>query len=141
MPVRKTDFEGAPLVAECEAFLAGTYADFVEALGGRVPGWAWANLLAHGCLDDLRTAATVLHFARSVHPSGGWRSARGYLADEVVGLVDGGTWSLPDLQAQVLVPLELRLVSERTRVTTPTALVTAVRAALGAGPRIDHDDP
>lgn len=139
MRERRADTDGAQLVAECEAFLAGTYAEYVESLGGRVPGWAWANLLAHGSVDDLRATAALLHFARAVHPGGGWRAARAYLAAEVVGLVDGGACSLRDVQEQVLVPVELVLASDPSWPGTPTAFVTVVRAALRTGPRVDDD--
>lgn len=135
MRVRRTDPEGPQLVAECEAFLAGTYAEHVETLGDRVPGWAWANLLAHGTVDDLRTAATLLHTARSVHPAGGWHTARAYLATEVLRLVDGGTRSLHDLQQQLLVPVEEVLASGPGWAETPASLVTIVRSALSGGAR------
>ena len=38
------DEAGACLISECEAFLSGSYAEFLEERGKEVPPWAWLNL-------------------------------------------------------------------------------------------------
>ena len=53
---RDRDPLGRSLVAECEAFLAGRYAEHLTHLGRRIPVWAWTNLIAHGNEQDLRHA-------------------------------------------------------------------------------------
>ncbi|MHB1504096.1 MAG: hypothetical protein ACYCTL_08110 [Acidimicrobiales bacterium] len=98
------------LVAECEAFLSGGYAECLEDLGLAVPGWAWTNLLAHGTEDDIRRAGSLVGSSRPTAASK-WREARSYLAGEVTGLLDAGCCGLRELQGSVLVPLELRLAS------------------------------
>ena len=44
----------AVIVAECEAFLEGKFAESAVPAGELVPVWAWINLLAHGTEDQLR---------------------------------------------------------------------------------------
>lgn len=46
------------LVVECEAFLAGRYAQYLDTKNLRVPDWAWLNVLAHGSQDDIATLAS-----------------------------------------------------------------------------------
>ena len=43
------------LAAECEAFLAGRYPEYLTYRGRPVPAWAWTNPLAHASEDQLRT--------------------------------------------------------------------------------------
>lgn len=100
---------GQDLVAECEAFLSGHLAEEVERHAHAVPHWAWTNLLAHGSLRDLRVERAMCH-PPEVTAEAGWRDARSYLAGAVLDLVDC-TCSLEDLQAIVLVPLELQLAA------------------------------
>lgn len=116
------------LVSDCEAFLAGRFAEHLEARGERVPEWAWSNLLAHG--SDGRLVAAAL--AQPVHPagSGGWRQARSYLAGEVLETA-ARNGPLPQLQALVLVPLELASAERPDGAGfTPGQWVNTVLAAL-----------
>jgi len=95
------------LVAETEAFLRGSIAELLDRpTGDGVPPWAWLNALAHGTLDDIRRAATD-RADGSLSPQ--WHHARSVLAAEV--LAAAGATSLAMIQAEVLVPLELRLAS------------------------------
>jgi hypothetical protein len=98
---RRPDPAAVAMVQECEAFLAGAYAELMLDRDAPVPVWAWMNLLAHGTEDQLRACA---HTAPSLHR---WRQARAYLAGELVNLVDRGALCLPEFQSQVLIPLEL----------------------------------
>lgn len=118
------------LVAECEAFCLGRFAEHSIATSDAVPAWAWTNLLAHGTEEELRREE-----ARCAgRPAGAsdWRGARAYLVTELLEAIGRGA-SLHELQAQVLQPLELELSSRRSMDWwTPRRWVTKARAALGA---------
>lgn len=119
---------GAELVADCEAFLLGHFADRLEAQSVAVPVWAWTNLLAHGTEHELR--AEMFATGAAVHRSNEWHAARAYLTGEVLDAAERlGT--LGALQSAALVPLELTLAS-RADVGSWNCRqwVDAVRAAL-----------
>jgi hypothetical protein len=102
-----------PVVVEmldgCEALLAGRYVEYLETTGQLVPAWAWTNLLAHGTVEQFEREISA---ARDLAPeSGGWRRARAYLAGELLAAA-GRLGSLQELQAEVLVPLELELAAD-----------------------------
>jgi hypothetical protein len=102
---RRDDPEAAELVEDCEAFLDGLYAELCESRGAPVPVWAWMNLLAHGTEEQLRTCVIP-------HPSGSaWHQARRFLACELLDATTGGRTSLAELQRDVLVPIELDVLS------------------------------
>ena len=87
------------LVSECEAFLAGDYAERLRRRSQPVPAWAWTNLLAHGTEEELR--AEQARPPDSHHRR--WRAARAYLSAEVLTAVERGR-SLHELQFEVLQP-------------------------------------
>lgn len=130
MKWRRPDAAVRRLIEDCEQFLAGSYAEHVAVTGGRVPVWAWVNLLAHGTETDLRAAAAPRPPAE---PITDWERARGFLAGEVLAATDGsgGVSGLGGVQQSALVPLELDLAAdpsvERWR---PGQMVAAVLAAL-----------
>lgn len=117
------------LVAECEAFCLGHFAEHTSEASHAVPVWAWTNLLAHGTEEELRREE-----AECADRRGGardWRGARAYLVTEVLEVLGRGG-SLQELQCQVLKPLELELSGHRSvDWWTPRRWVTTVRAALG----------
>lgn len=121
----------AALVEECQAFLAGSYADHLDEKGLPIPTWAWTNLLAHGSELDL-------HRQEGPPNSQGspacfqWRAARSYLAREILDHTKECTVDLTELQRKVLIPLELELArsSETSARSDPHAWVVAVRTAL-----------
>lgn len=117
------------LLADTGAFLLGHYAERLERQSVVVPVWAWTNLLAHGTEDELRAEMACTRCG-SVG-SGAWRAARAYLATEVLEAA-GRESTLPELQRQVLVPLELSLAT-RSEVQrwNRQQWVAAVRSALG----------
>jgi hypothetical protein len=115
------------LVAECEAFLLGHYAERLDNESSVVPVWAWTNLLAHGTEEEVRQVAAGGSLG-PVHTRG-WRSARAYLATELLTAVDRGS-SLEDLQRNVLSPLELRLSARRGASWDAQRWVETVRSAL-----------
>ena len=95
---------GENVLPEIEALLGGTYVEYLEHRGRRVPPWAWINLLAHGNEEALRSA-TRAHRRPFLNVSL-WRHARSYLAGEVLE-VARHVGSLEVVQATALVPLEL----------------------------------
>lgn len=100
----------AVLVAECEAFVLGTYVEEMERSSRPVPVWAWTNLLAHGRAEDLARAASEAHGAR--FSARRWRTARALAAREVLDVMRRGV-VLADIQADVLVPVELAIAAHR----------------------------
>lgn len=120
------------LVADCEAFLTGRYAERVVERGGTVPVWAWTNLLAHGRETDLRSEIAKTDGQNSDR----WRAARAYLATELLDGARRGR-SLADVQRTVLVPLELELAAEPGAETWGRQRwVGAVRSALAERGRV-----
>ena len=91
------------LAEECEAFMAGHYAQYLDHDGQSVPDWAWPNVLAHGSEDDIRDLATV-----GPRPGdAGCRRAWAFLAQEVLVEAERRACSVATLQHSNLVPLEL----------------------------------
>jgi len=118
------------LVAECEAVLAGSYAEQLRRRHCPTPPWAWMNVLAHGALEDLRRVSAGVGAGGRAEQ---WMAARAYLAGEVLGLVDQGVCTLDELQRDVLIPLELRLVGGALATQpVPGETVSAVLTELDA---------
>jgi hypothetical protein len=116
------------IALECEAFLGGTLAEYWDDKGMEVPVWTYMNLLAHG--DARRIGECVLRPDWPRRASRSWRVARSYLAFEVLDLTDL-EFTLADLQASVLIPLELEMAA-RADVAgwTPRQWVDLVEEAL-----------
>lgn len=111
---------------ECESLLAGRYADHLRGRGRVVPAWAWLNQLSHGTAEELRALAA----STTAGPADAeWHGAVGFLAAEVLGATGDGV-SLPALQRDVLVPLELEMASRWLEPMTAAQLVTRVLAEL-----------
>lgn len=108
MEKRRRDLAGGILTMECEAFLNGTLAEFLEERGTSVPVWTWTNLLAHGSesqiYDSLHRPSKPRRTGRS------WRIARSYLAYQVLDVAREDL-TLEDLQSTILLPLELELAA------------------------------
>jgi hypothetical protein len=106
---RWTTWGGSGVADEAEAFLEGRLLERQRAdgAGGRVPPWMWLNTVAHGGLAEI----VALADQRASGLSGGaaWRNARSQVARELTSLCGGDERVLHLLQAEVLVPLELRL--------------------------------
>ena len=96
------------IVLECEAFLDGTLADYWDDKGVSVPPWAWLNLLAHGSVRQIGECCLLPSWPQGASRS--WRVARSSLAFEVLDLTDL-EFTLADLQASVLIPLELEMAA------------------------------
>ena len=108
--MRKRDDEvrDGILARECRAFLNGTLADYWDGSGVIVPVWAWTNLLAHGSEEMI--GESVLRASRPRRTARSWRIARSYLAYRVLEHTDA-EFTLRDLQASILVPLELEMAA------------------------------
>jgi len=109
------------LAEECEAFLAGRWADCRRTQDRPLPPWAWLNQAAHADVGRLREAA-----GRPADKT----SRRG---DDIQAVLARAVLaaSAPDdlvrLQREVLVPLELHLMGA---VLSPRRAVELVTAAL-----------
>ena len=90
--------QGAEVVEEIEAFLQGTYAQWLVGHGRAVPVAAWLNAVAHG--DD-ELICTLAAGDDTVPPE--WREALARLARTAT----------PEVQREILVPLELDLLRVR----------------------------
>ena len=116
------------IALECEAFLGGTLAEYWDDRGMAIPVWTYMNLLAHG--DARRIGECVLRPDRPRGASRSWRVARSYLAYEVLDLTDL-EFTLADLQASVLIPLELEMAARADVADwTPRQWVDLVEDAL-----------
>jgi hypothetical protein len=116
------------IALECEAFLGGTLAEYWDDKGMEVPVWTYMNLLAHG--DARRIGECVLRPHWPNRASRSWRVARSYLAFEVLDLTDL-EFTLADLQASVLIPLELEMAARADVADwTPRQWVDLVEDAL-----------
>ena len=126
---------GTELVADCEAFLLGGYAERLESLSIAVPVWAWTNLLAHA--DEHALRAELVAAGAGERPDDEWHAARAYLVAEVLDAA-GRVGTLAEVQWTALVPLEMVLAT-RPDVGDWSCRqwVDAVRAGL-AGHRSPH---
>jgi hypothetical protein len=98
-PTRRPRPDDERLVEECEAFLAGQWANVRDALGQPVPLVAWLNLLAHGSMEDV---AAVSHLSPFLNV--------GAMSKEVLRVARDEDL-LRELQWTSLVPLELELLA------------------------------
>ena len=113
---------------DCEAFLAGQYAEWLLRRRQPVPPWAWLNQAAHAAPMDVLFAAT-LPPAAATSP---WTAARRAIAIDVLRAVRDVD-QLDALRRQVLVPLELDLARAALEPPlSPTQLVALVSTTLEA---------
>lgn len=129
---RRAKVSGTEIVDDCAAFLQGRYVARLEERWERVPAWAWTNLLAHGTEPELRELAAAPTRGLGA-ASQSWRAAQRFLAQEVL-IAARRLGSLPAIQWEALVPLELELAAaeESSEWMGPNDWVAAVRAALDA---------
>ncbi len=133
------------LAGECEAYLAGDYAEHAGATGHLIPVWARLNALAHA--DE----ATLSHLALDrVGPHASvagseWQRAVAYLAGATLEEAGARGMTVTDLQASLLIPLELLLADDETTWDlSPGQLVAVGLAVLRRHPSSTHrgsDDP
>ena len=127
------------LVSECEMFLLGGYAQYLDRRDGIVPAWAWLNALAHGGLDAVANlASSSPSWQGLLAVTATWQKALSYLAQEVRCVAEDAA-ALADLQASTLVPLELEWADGiGSEPTTPSDFVGAVMGALHQHQVQDH---
>ena len=126
------------LVRECEFYLSGHYAEYLERRNERVPNWAWLNVLAQGSPETFRTlAAENAPIGGMGMKSSAWWHAVGFLAGEILSqrVDDRG---LDELRRSVLVPLELNGLAAGRPPERPGELVRTVLDALDQPPRSIH---
>lgn len=101
--------------AEVEAFLAGEYLDYLDALNRDVPAWAWVNPLAHADGEELRAIAVHCR-QRRLAPSHRrrWHLLLASLAQRLLAVAERGPHDLGTIQRARLVPLELELAARPT---------------------------
>jgi hypothetical protein len=124
----KQDTAHGTIAVESEAFLLGALVEYWDDKGIDVPVWAYMNLLAHGTVRQI--GECLFGDNKPGRAGHRWRVARSYLAFELLDLTDL-EFTLAELQASVLVPLELRM-ADRPDVAdwTPRQWVNLVEDAL-----------
>ena len=121
---------GKDLVKECDVYLSGLYADFLETRHRPIPDWAWVNVLAHARPEQLRTLATdVSHCRGRPTRTTVWWQAVAFLAGEIVSHEDNDQ-TLDELRRSVLVPLELEWLAASGPTQRPRQLVRIVLDAV-----------
>jgi hypothetical protein len=122
------------LVAECEAFVSGHYAQYLGREGRSVAPWAWVNVLAHGGPDEIDALIRGEPGWRAGSDTTVWHEALAFLAQELVGQSIRQNLSLAELQRLTLVPLALELARRPIPSLDPTAFVARVRSAIARHP-------
>jgi len=99
------------VIRASEAVLAGEYLEHLRLYRRPVPVWVWTNVLAHGTEGQIQHASRVRssHLAAGIDQLKYWTAARSLAADATMA-VARRRGSLSDLQTDVLIPLELRLL-------------------------------
>lgn len=126
----------ADLTLECEALLAGRYAEYLCSRGRPAPPWAWVNALAHRSASELTALA-----GGEGHPTVGctpdahqWHRALAFLAEDVVCQAQRSGIPVGELQRTRLVPLELELCRNPDRGTDLGHLAGLVMAVIRRRP-------
>lgn len=128
------------LTLECEALLAGRYADFLCARGRPAPPWTWVNALAHRSAPELTALAGRERKPGVDDPHGPdqWRRALTFLAEDVLAQVEVTGTTLDQLQRTRLIPLELELCRNPHRCADPGQLAGVVMAVVRRRPSRRH---
>ena len=124
------------LTLECEALLAGRYADCLCSHGRWAPPWTWVNALAHCSAPEL-TALAGGGGNPGVDDLPGtdqWRRALAFLAEDVLGQIEVRGATLDQLQRTRLIPLELELCRNPDRCTDLGELAGVVMAVVRRRP-------
>ncbi|MEW6470879.1 MAG: hypothetical protein AB1679_01290 [Actinomycetota bacterium] len=95
---------------ECEAFLAGRLAAYLQDLGRPVPAVGWLNQVVHATPRELSLLA-VTGEAYALQPRL-WCRAVGYLARNLLERARETGRPIEQLQRELLVPLELELIGD-----------------------------
>jgi hypothetical protein len=120
------------LVRECESFLSGRYATFLESRGLPVPDWAWLSELAHAPAEQVTALVAAPRRRARVLPPARWQKAMSLLAQELVATAQRTDCTVDELRRSVLLPLELELVDPSVSAWTlePGPLFDDIRRTL-----------
>ena len=122
------------LARECEVYLSGSYAEYLETRERSVPNWAWINLLAHAGADELRELSARATFSPGLRGrTAAWWQAVAFLSAEILSRIED-VEQLDELRRSVLVPLELEELDTGRSPRRPGELVRRVLEALDQHP-------
>jgi hypothetical protein len=121
------------LVEDCEAFLAGRAGDVLTSVRGTFPPWTWVNLLAHANLSGLGELASRDPKSRPFDSNGPWARATSFVAAELLAAARNDPQTLRHIQFEVLIPIELELLSGQEALLSPQQLVRRVWRGLSGG--------
>jgi len=99
----------SPVGDECEAWLAGQLAAYLEGTGRTIPPVGWLNHVVHATVDELTVQAAGRVDAE---PLASWPRAMRYLARSVLNRSEETGRPVAELQAGLLLPLELQLIGD-----------------------------
>jgi hypothetical protein len=120
------------VATECEAFLQGTYVEYLRSTGSIIPGWAWLNVLAHSTEGEIRCLSdSIAPLDDALAHEAQWQSLQCFLAGETLGLASATGRSVAEIQRSILVDVELALAREgERRQLTPSYVVGRTMAAI-----------
>lgn len=95
---------------ECEAYLSGRLAAYLQCRNRPVPPVGWLNQVVHGTPNELAFLASCAN-SFAVQPAM-WRRAVGYLSQMLIERADETGRTIETLQQELLVPLELELMAD-----------------------------
>jgi hypothetical protein len=128
---------GQGLGDECEAFLAGEWAEYRRARRQDVPTWAWLNRVAHAPAHGLVLAIRVPASARQTDE---WTRLWTCVVEALFRQADENGMTVAELQRATLVPIELTLFANDGLPQPNPELLVRILSALThpsaqAGPR------
>jgi hypothetical protein len=127
---RKFHRQARALVQECDVYLSGHYANYLESRNENVPNWAWMSVLARADPKLLRSlvAENTLYNGVRMRTSDWWQAIV-FLAGEILSQ-RSNDGDLDELRRSVLVPLELKWLTGERPPERPGELVRSVLSAL-----------
>lgn len=109
---------------ECEAYLSGKLAAYLQCRNRPVPPVGWLNQVVHATPNELAFLASSAN-SFAVQPAM-WRRAVGYLSQMLIERATETGRPIEQLQQELLVPLELELMSDPTAVRLDAADVISL---------------
>jgi hypothetical protein len=97
---------------ECEAYLSGRLAAYLQCRDRPVPPVGWLNQVVHGTPNELAFLASCAN-SYAIQPAT-WRRAVGYLSQMLIERAEETFRPIEQLQQELLVPLELELMGDPT---------------------------
>jgi hypothetical protein len=104
---------------ECEAFLSGKLAAYLQCRNRPVPPVGWLNQVVHGTPNELAFLASSAN-SYAIQPAM-WRRAVGYLSQMLLERANDTGRPIEQLQQELLVPLELELMGDPSAVRLDAA--------------------